>query len=198
MERKRRSKDHLSWLLFTIQALPAILALSIHYLPSTSGTSAESSTSDAIISGPSDPADKSDEDQHTSGARPSPHINLTSPHIQGEPATCPVLSLHLFHFPPKSSSADRSILFEPIAAISLRMTFLSLSNETEVHLNNLVSISPTWMNFFVSIHFLPQCDACCGSRYINLINKDNIALVKCNNSPSNEIQFLIMPGLKSS
>ena len=43
-----------------------------------------------------------------------------------------------------------------------------------------------------------RCDACCGSRYINLINKDNIALVKCNNSPSNEIQFLVMPGLKSN
>ena len=31
-----------------------------------------------------------------------------------------------------------------------------------------------------------------------LINKDNIALIKCNNNPSNEIQFLIIPDLKST
>ena len=58
-----------------------------------------------------------------------------------------------------------------------------------------------WEHTDSSLHiwnYENQWGACCGNRYINLINRDNIALIKCNNNPSNEIQFLIMSGLKSN
>ena len=85
--------------------------------------------------------------------------------------------------------------------------YLSVSNATNGNTvifglkSKFVRSKPRPMNNPRQLHCMPLAERvdkdsvaylCDRSRYINLINQDNITLMKCNNNPSNKIQFLIM------